>query len=318
MIFSLRSPLLSQTEYRDSVAKAVSLAQENIIIISAFIKLGGLEWIHSHLKKNIKVKVLCRWTELDILQNSSDLEIYNFCKKHNWEFSIISNLHAKIICVDHDALFLGSSNLTNRGMCLLSQHNEEVGVHTKLAKGELGRIENLFEKSKVVDDELYELYKNWLNANKEKFKVIEFSDEIKKYVKYDLDNLWVKDFPSTTIDNFITNFNQNADEIEHTKEILNLNYNKTVTINLISQKLINSKIYMWIKNQMKSQNTNEFYFGKLSELIHSQLLDDPLPYRREVKDLQVNLYSFLKKCKTDKFKIDIPYSRSERLTIYDI
>ena len=68
-------------------------------------------------------------------------------------------------------------------------------------------------------------------------------------------------------------------------------------------------------NKLKKQENNEIYFGKLSSIIHNSLLDDPKPYRKGVKDLQINLYSFLKKIKFDYLKISVPYAKSERIKL---
>ena len=54
----------------------------------------------------------------------------------------------------------------------------------------------------------------------------------------------------------------------------------------------NSKIYKWLLHILK-KNDNSLYFGKLSEIIHTAIKDDPKPYRKSVKELQNNLYSFL-------------------------
>ena len=36
------------------------------------------------------------------------------------------------------------------------------------------------------------------------------------------------------------------------------------------------------------------YFGEISKKIHDDLYDDPKPYRKNVKELQSNLYSYIK------------------------
>lgn len=316
MIFSLRTPLLNQSNYKTEVEKAVSEAKSEIIIISAFIKIGGLNWIRKFIKKDVKVKILCRWSELDLLQKSSDLEIYNFCKLNNWEFSVIHNLHAKVICIDNKTLFLGSNNLTNRGMCLFGNSNEEVGIKTEIQQNELSVINNLISKSKLINDEIYNLYLNWLILNKDKFKIINFDNEIKKIINIDLDNLWVKDFPSSNFNFLRDNFKSDLEVIQQTKEALNI-VDEEFDIKKLEFCLIKSKIFFWIKNAMKLQKKDYFFFGELSHLIHNELKDDPTPYRKTIKDFQSNLYSFFDEMKSDYFVVDVPFSRSKRLTIYD-
>ena len=67
--------------------------------------------------------------------------------------------------------------------------------------------------------------------------------------------------------------------------------------------------------QLNKSENQEIYFGHLSSIIHDSLLDDPTPYRQNVKKLQVNLYSFLKYYKPNNIIIDIPKTRSERIKL---
>ena len=79
--------------------------------------------------------------------------------------------------------------------------------------------------------------------------------------------------------------------------------------------MINSKIYKWLISQIKKQKKQEIYFGNLSSIIHESLLDDPKPYRKNIKELQANLYSYVKFFLKDKIIIDVPFEKSERLRI---
>ena len=81
MIFSLRSKILNQNDYRKSAEEEIPKCKDELIIISAYIKNQGLLWLKKFVSKDVKVKVICRWSENDLLQGSSDLEIYEFCKE---------------------------------------------------------------------------------------------------------------------------------------------------------------------------------------------------------------------------------------------
>ena len=48
--------------------------------------------------------------------------------KNNWTFKILNNLHAKVALFDDDILYIGSGNLTGRGMALVPVSNSELGV----------------------------------------------------------------------------------------------------------------------------------------------------------------------------------------------
>ena len=74
-------------------------------------------------------------------------------------------------------------------------------------------------------------------------------------------------------------------------------------------------MYNWLINQIKKQENEEIYFGNLSSIIHNSLLDDPTPYRKNVKELQANLYSYIKVFLKNEIDIDVPYKKSERLRL---
>ena len=65
-------------------------------------------------------------------------------------------------------------------------------------------------------------------------------------------------------------------------------------------------IYKWLFNEINKTESKELYFGTLSSLVHEALIDDPKPYRKSVKDLQKNLYSFLEIIKNKEIFFDKP------------
>ena len=103
-------------------------------------------------------------------------------------------------------------------------------------------------------------------------------------------------------------------DIQHDLELFGLDDNN-LNNQIIKKKLMSSKIYRWLENQIKKQENEEIYFGNLSSIIHRSLLDDPKPYRKDIKQLQANLYTYIKFFLNDKIVIDIPFEKSERIKI---
>ena len=66
------------------------------------------------------------------------------------------------------------------------------------------------------------------------------------------------------------------------------------------------KIYKWILNELNKAENKELYFGTLSSLVHDALIDDPKPYRKSVKELQNNIYSYLEVIKDKEIFFDQP------------
>ena len=83
----------------------------------------------------------------------------------------------------------------------------------------------------------------------------------------------------------------------------------------IKENFLKSKIFNWLITRLKKSENQEIYFGSLSSIIHNSLLDDPKPYRQDVKKLQANLYSYIKHFKATNIVIDVPKERSERLSL---
>ena len=134
---------------------------------------------------------------------------------------------------------------------------------------------------------------------------------ILKKLNENYDKLWVHNFPWCTAEELLDTKEIN-ENVQHDLELFGLdkdNREKEVII----KNILNSKIYHWLTNQINKQENKELYFGNLSSIIHNSLLDDPKPYRKDVKTLQSNLYSYIKIFLQEKFIIDIPGERSERI-----
>ena len=83
----------------------------------------------------------------------------------------------------------------------------------------------------------------------------------------------------------------------------------------IKENFLKSKIFNWLITRLKKSENQEIYFGSLSSIIHDSLLDDPKPYRQDVKKLQANLYSYIEYFKPENIKIDVPKLKSERIKL---
>ena len=126
-----RSNLLGTEAFRNLLGESLTNAKKSVIIFTAYIKVIGVEWLEQKLKdKNISCTIVSRWQKSDLAQGSSDLDCYLYCKKNNWTFKILNDLHAKLMVIDDHELFIGSPNLTGKGMSLVPVANKEMGIKT--------------------------------------------------------------------------------------------------------------------------------------------------------------------------------------------
>ena len=76
-------------------------------------------------------------------------------------------------------------------------------------------------------------------------------------------------------------------------------------------------MYHWLLNLLESEG-GEVYFGRVSSLLHDNLLDDPVPYRSEVKKLVSNIYSWIELLTPHRISliVDTP-NHSQRISLID-
>ena len=139
-----RSNILGTEAFRDLLGQSLLTTDNKVVILSAYVKVIGVEWLKEKLiNKDIKCVVIARWDKSDIAQGSSDLDCYKICKDNNWQFRILKDLHAKIMLVDNKDLFIGSPNLTGHGMSLIPVSNKEMGVKLDATPSDINIVNNL-------------------------------------------------------------------------------------------------------------------------------------------------------------------------------
>ena len=289
-----RSNILGTEAFRDLLGKSLENAENEIIILSAYVKKVGIEWLIEKLsKKSIKCTVISRWDKGDLAQGSSDIECYELCKNQNWQFKILKDLHAKIMLVDKKDLFIGSPNLTGHGMSLIPVSNKEMGVKLEATSSDINIINNLIEEAILINDELFIELKLWKEKLPEikKVKLPDFPNSLNLKLTENVNKIWVHNFPWSNFESLLT-ANFKDENINHDLELFGLEKNN-INKESIKKAFKNSKVFKWLINLLEKQKENEVYFGKLSSIIQNSLLDDPKPYRQNIKTLQSNLYSFV-------------------------
>ena len=311
-----RSNILGTEAFRDLLGQSLETADKELIILSAYVKKVGINWLIEKLsKKSLDCTIISRWDKGDLAQGSSDIECYELCKIKKWQFKILKDLHAKIMLVDKKDLFIGSPNLTGHGMSLIPVSNKEMGVKLEATSSDINIIDHLVEEAILVDDQIYKELKLWKENLPEikKIKFPDFPDSLKAKFTENLDKIWVHNFPWSDYNTlFLKGFEDK--NVNHDIELFGLDKNN-INKESIQKVFKNSKVFRWLINLLKKEPKNEIFFGKLSSIIQQSLLDDPKPYRQDIKSLQSNLYSFIKQLNIEEIEIDIPYTKSERIKL---
>lgn len=299
--------LLTVDETKKEIIKQVSQAQEHLQVISAFCKIPAVELldnnIHNHLKSK---KLMVRFLLSDIIQEATDITLCEYCKLHGWQMYVRFDLHAKTYIFDKKRCILGSANLTSKGLALSLHGNYELSCCTELSEQDINKVDSLFSNAILMTDELYDLMKSEYATQKERSETsvpTRWSEQIRRWFKLINPVLFTYDFPTIRTPNFNDTNCFDFLEIAGTPTMLELR-----------EAFRCCKAFSWLYGVVERSADKTCYFGRLTEELHNTLINDPKPYRKEVKELLSNLLSWASVLGIDEIKIDTP-NHSQRVRI---
>jgi len=285
--------LLVSNEFYSELKKSIYDSSVSILITSAFIKNRAVIKLLEAVSSEVNVTIVARWRKHDLLMGASDIEVFELCQAKGWKFGIDQNLHGKLYLIDDSDVFLGSANLTQRGMSLGGVANIEFGTRFDVSKIDLKRI-NHYKRSEVtwIDDDVFSLIKQDIDASllvKGAFSDLDWSPEIANLISTPVESLWINELMFCNPHELLY-LNLNDSSIAHDFELLNLDIDN-ISVKNIKHNFRQSRLYTWIYSQLSTNK--EMNFGALSHALHDSLFDDPLPYRKEIKEFVVLIFSWV-------------------------
>jgi hypothetical protein len=290
-------------EVFNSIKSEIAASQKSIFLASAYCTKKAFDSLNSAPpRKNVKKVLVVRWEPYDLLQGSSDLEVYLSAKNLGWKVFINQRLHAKTAIFDDVRVIIGSANYTESGMGLHGlRSNLETVVQIPCTSDFLAWQDELIQDSIEVTDELYELISKEIASFEPEFKLkiaFSFTQELQHKMRESQGALFTNDFVFCKVPQLlVTSF---GDDVEHDLKLLGLTVG--ASIEQIAVAFSKLKIYRWIEENLQS----ELYFGQFSAVLHNALQDDPKPYRQNVKSLVANIIEWLTILYPEKFKQERP------------
>ena len=269
--------LLSTDLFRDSFLKA-SRNAGHIYIISAFVKEAAVNWLSSAVGPKTNVHLVLRGRPDDFLAKSSDLSALKYALNSGWKVSVINSLHAKIYLIDSCTLYVGSANFTKSGLKLFGTGNIEVCHEGQPSKKDIEFVKLISKSSTTLTGDAISLMEKHLSSlprDAARRKRYAWPEDV---LKIDLGNVYVSDFM----------FDHEDDDFEEAQALF-----------------MGSVAFRWLLRQLNEEN-GCLYFGSLSQRLHSSLVDDPTPYRSEVKRLLQSLLKQVEVYCTEDVIIDRP------------
>jgi len=298
--------LLVNENYRLALNAALSESQGKVLAMSAFIKRDGLVYLAESISEGIDVKIVARWQKQDLLAGASDLDAFEFCLGRGWEFGVHPSLHAKVTLIDDESVFLGSANITKRGLSIDQPGNLEVGTALSIGSFDLGQIKKIEDDVTWIDEAIYERLKSELEncTTPESIKASNWSFDLYSSPNTVEGGLWIMDLP---FDSPAAIF-EGTESAIHDRAIFGLSLNASKVE--IGHAFRQSAIYSFVRARLNEHD--DINFGKLSSIIHTAVIDDLKPYRKAIKELVVNIYAWCEVYGSDLLIVRHKHTKSMR------
>jgi hypothetical protein len=287
--------ILLNPQYRAALHGLVSSASSELALVAAYATAAGVESLFAAVASSVRRKEIhVRWRAEDLICGASELAVYELARERGFAVFMQQDLHAKFAISDRKNLILGSANLTGRGLGIVSQTNVEAGIVTTVGQPELEALENILSRSILVTPDIYDRLRSFVDRNKMPgSKGLVFPPEITSILEEKFTGLWVRDLPYGSLPP-----SQGGSDASGWDSELEMNFGQ-------------SKCMAWLRRLLHERGA-EIYFGELTSALHDSVLEDPLPYRTEVKKLAANLINWCAALLPTQFAADTP-NHSQRL-----
>lgn len=267
--------LLSGEELARLALDAVRVSESEIYLVSAFLKEDVVSWLENAIPEGVTVRLLSRWRKVDLVSGASDLEVFTLARKRRWRLFVDFDLHTKALLVDKNQLFLGSSNYTGRGLGLFGKSNKELNIAVVPNAGEVERIKGYFDDAYEMNFPMYSQMRDELSQTKTVLPNDDstWSSELTECFKPIVEKIWATECLTVGPSKYFAN---NADRGNFDCDIWR---GKEASVGALKS----ARIFKWLENELR-QSAGNPRFGELTARLHDALINDPKPYRKEVKD----------------------------------
>lgn len=297
--------ILSSHEFSEELFSSISKCQSSFQACSAFIKLKALQ--DEKFGENLdgkNVVVVARWQKHDLLAGASDLDVYTLCKENGWKFGIDLNLHGKLFVVDDSDIFLGSANLTQKGLHIGLTGNHEFGTRLSADQADLNKIDHFIQSEVTwMTDGLFELMLDEIlesRANKLPVSSASWSKTITESIDKPVEFLWVQELIFSSPKELL-NLDLEDERAAHDFDLLGLNIDDFGEVSL-RRAFKRSRLYRWLTDMLCDGNLS---FGGVTARLHSAVLDDPKPYRVDIKNYNKIIFQWAEFL-TEEFEVSQP------------
>lgn len=295
--------LLVSEEIYQAICNELCSAKQSVQILTAYGKVKAISALLCKVSTDVREKrILFRFRLDDLISGSTDFDVINFCRNQGWDVFIRFDLHAKTYVVDKKRGIVGSANATSSGLSLSQSSNSEMAALVDIEAKDLMKINSFFNDAILVDDDIWFILSEEYNEAKGQAssgKLFRWSKKITSLFTPRVEALFSYELPEAA--------HFESGDFVH---FLDLRYTNESDF---KEAFRWSRSYLWLLNELKEHN-GCMYFGELSASLHCIMVEDPKPFRKDVKILLSNLLSLVSELEMDEVIVDRPnYSQRIRL-----
>jgi len=160
------------TELKNQLNKS----EKSVTIISPYISEKTLQLLISDI--NVPIKILTSWRIDDFKSGLAKTSLAEKCIDNNWQIYVLHDghkrkLHSKAYISDFKNIYIGSANLTDKGLGINNYPNFEMMILTTISESMKNHINYLFSIASKVNQELIMKFKELeaLIPEKEDFEI---------------------------------------------------------------------------------------------------------------------------------------------------
>jgi len=294
----------------------LSNSRSDVTVFCPYINTNIIKDIYD--KSFSQMTIVTSWNMKDLWFGSSNINLYEFTKDNNINLLINNRIHLKVVLLNWEKMFFGSSNITERGLGVSSRFNYELNGFTSLIPIETKiYLRKILDESTLVNDEVYQRFKASI-SNLPELPVLPDVD-IDQALFFDK-KFFISSLPmSTSVNDFF--YIYSSDFKVGTPEEINCALHDVVLFGLplgLGTDQFNKQLQLqffkndFIKGLLAFIDMKPRYFGEMKEWIHCTCHDYPVPSRRDLTgNIQV-LYKWITVLSDGQYLIDQP-NYSERI-----
>ena len=294
MTYSLSGKLITGADAYSWLTQSAKQMNGSSYLCSAFTRTSVIKDLSTYTPTGASIFVLVRWTLGDLLSQASDLAAYELCKELNWKFHICLNFHGKVFYVPPKGILVGSANATESGFSLRDAANSEVCTLADITSDNEKFVQTLIANSYEMNDamfrEMTDIYLETINGKEHK----EWPTHIFKEINHKFDltqKLFISECLKSDGDELVLGNRNLSDLAQSDLSLLGIPLTEISPINLATY-LQRTKLWFRLIHFIEKSG-GQTYFGEFTSELQGWLIDDPAPYRREVKVLVANLYGWI-------------------------